>query len=222
MRTFTSPHEHEIIITAAGVMADAITDRKGSPMSIGIVGGRSIPLLLDKLLPYAPELSSEITIFWLDERIGGEKNFTAALPHLEALRQHGVNIAWHPIMETQVQPALVEVHHIEEELQSRLPLDLIIASAGEDGHVASLFPNHPLLQETRSGYAHEAASPKPPKDRLTVTPPVLVSAKRALLFFVGEKKAAYAAFSDAAVSAAQCPVKLLLSVPQLDVFVSVR
>jgi 6-phosphogluconolactonase len=68
--------------------------------------------------------------------------------------------------------------------------DLILLGLGEDGHVASLFPHKPTLDETR---AWVVSSPPgtlpPPVDRVTVTFPVL-NAARAVLFIVGgEKKA---------------------------------
>jgi 6-phosphogluconolactonase len=68
--------------------------------------------------------------------------------------------------------------------------DLILLGLGEDGHVASLFPHKPTLDECG---AWVVSSPPgtlpPPVDRVTVTYPVL-NAARAVLFIVGgEKKA---------------------------------
>jgi 6-phosphogluconolactonase len=68
--------------------------------------------------------------------------------------------------------------------------DLVLLGLGADGHVASLFPGSPTLQETR-----RLAMPSPPGrlppavDRVTLTLPVLNRA-RAIVFLVsGSEKA---------------------------------
>ena len=225
MNTFTAQTEAELLILAAGRIADTIANccRQYGRCSLGIVGGRTIPALLERLLPYAHSFKGKIDVFWLDERVGPEKNFAPALSHLEALHKHGVDIAWHPLQSLHEESMHIEARQVEQVLaqtgESRF--DIVVCSAGEDGHVASLFPQHASLHVSHLGYVLEEHSPKPPAKRFTVTPMLLTTAKYAFLFVVGEKRHAYDLFlSQATIE--ECPAKLLMQVRDLSVLVSLR
>jgi 6-phosphogluconolactonase len=69
-------------------------------------------------------------------------------------------------------------------------LDLILLGIGEDGHVASLFPDAPTLTaEEGSVCLGVHASPKPPPQRITLSLPVLRAARRCVLLATGTEKA---------------------------------
>lgn len=68
-------------------------------------------------------------------------------------------------------------------------LDLVLLGVGEDGHVASLFPEHAALSEQRRRVLPIADAPKPPPHRLTMTLPLLVDAERVVLMALGRSKA---------------------------------
>lgn len=72
-------------------------------------------------------------------------------------------------------------------------LDVALLGMGEDGHVASLFPGHPLL-DARGAVAHLSNSPKPPPARVTLTLEVLArpATKRLVLATGAGKRAALA------------------------------
>ena len=66
-------------------------------------------------------------------------------------------------------------------------LDLSLLGMGEDGHVASLFPGR-FDREAKGLVAHIANSPKPPPNRMTLTWPMLATARTTILLAVGEGK----------------------------------
>jgi 6-phosphogluconolactonase len=67
--------------------------------------------------------------------------------------------------------------------------DLILLGIGEDGHTASLFPNHPALREVRNWVVPVTDAPKPPPIRITMTLPVINNARSVLFVAAGSKKA---------------------------------
>jgi 6-phosphogluconolactonase len=68
------------------------------------------------------------------------------------------------------------------------PFDVLLLGVGEDGHVASVFPEHPVAYETRPVSAVRG-SPKPPPIRLTLTLPAINTAEQAWLIASGPGKA---------------------------------
>ena len=77
-----------------------------------------------------------------------------------------------------------------ERYASLLPahLDLLLLGMGEDGHTASLFPGASSLNE-RVKRVVSVVGPKPPPQRLTITPLVLDTARQTFLFVTGSGKA---------------------------------
>jgi 6-phosphogluconolactonase len=66
--------------------------------------------------------------------------------------------------------------------------DVLLLGVGEDGHVASVFPEHPVAYETRPCTAVRG-SPKPPSIRLTLTLPAINTAAEVWLIAAGPGKA---------------------------------
>ncbi len=69
-------------------------------------------------------------------------------------------------------------------------LDVIVLGIGPDGHIASLFPGAPALDADPQAVClpvHD--SPKPPPERITLSLPVLRSARACVLLATGASKA---------------------------------
>jgi 6-phosphogluconolactonase len=93
-------------------------------------------------------------------------------------------------------------------------LDFVLLGVGVDGHVASLFPGHPALSKEHEVAVAVADAPKPPPRRMTLTLPVLVSARRSVVAALGKSKARviYDALGHAALERDESalPVALVL------------
>lgn len=66
--------------------------------------------------------------------------------------------------------------------------DLLILGIGPDGHICSLFPNHPLLKSTKV-VDYISNSPKPPPERITFTLFTVNNAKNVIFVCTGAQKA---------------------------------
>jgi len=68
------------------------------------------------------------------------------------------------------------------------PLDLLVLGMGPDGHTASLFPGSAALDE-KDQRVVPVLAPKPPPQRMTITPPVIERARAIVVMASGEEKA---------------------------------
>lgn len=182
----------------------AINDRCAAMLT----GGRSAERLMLSWaeLPDFAQLNN-IDFFFGDERCVApeheESNFGLAM---RTLFRFGV-------------PSGCVVHRIEAELRNkdllaklyakRLPdrIDLLLLGVGEDGHIASLFPGNYVLNETRK--VVPVIGPKPPAERLTITPAVIGQSESIVVLASGEEK--LTSLEDvlcSSVSTQQCPAKL--------------
>jgi 6-phosphogluconolactonase len=82
---------------------------------------------------------------------------------------------------------------VEADIVPLLPIDVLLLGMGADGHVASLFPGADVLAAALAADAPAVIrlnAPGAPEPRVSLTSPVLASAKRAHLVITGAEKRA--------------------------------
>lgn len=92
--------------------------------------------------------------------------------------------------------------------------DLVLLEMGPDGQVASLFPNHSVLNLKEEWVAYITDSPEPPPERITFTLPVINSASNVAVVVTGVNKAEAArmAVEDTDHESADVPASMVCPV----------
>jgi 6-phosphogluconolactonase len=90
-------------------------------------------------------------------------------------------------------------------------LDLLLLGVGSDGHVASLFPNAPTLQQRKRVLPAEPGL-EPFVDRVTLSLPTLCGAREILFLISGESKAEAARRAFALEPSPETPASLVRAV----------
>jgi 6-phosphogluconolactonase len=194
----------EILIDTAESLAQALavrfTETTGRAIaerglfSLALPGG-SVATTFFPSLARAQVDWSRVSFFWGDERAlpptHPESNYAAAEQlWLRPAAVPATRIHRMPADSTDLEGAAdAYAEELVRVLGSPPVLDLVLLGMGPDGHVCSLFPDHPLLHEYRRWVAAIVDSPKPPPRRLTFTLPVLAAARQVVLVATGAAKA---------------------------------
>ena len=159
--------------------------------SLAIPGGRSPgPVLTALATACSPFLRQHLRLCWVDERavpVGhADRNDAAMLAAWETGGPPPAMVLPMPAEADDLQAAAQDyattlTEHCGDQL------DLVLLGIGEDGHIASLFPGHPGLDELEPVFP-VTDSPKPPPRRLTLGLPVLRAARRLVILVTGATK----------------------------------
>ncbi|WVZ20485.1 hypothetical protein V8G54_007807 [Vigna mungo] len=196
----------DLAVSLAKYVADLskkFTSERGA-FTVCLSGGSMIDNLR-KLPEYLDSIEwSKWQVFWLDERVvpktHEDSNYKLALDGLlcKVPIPPGNVYAINDTLsaeeaaddyETRIRE-LVNKNLITVSPSSGFPkFDLMLLGMGPDGHVASLFPGHPLVQENKRWVTFIKDSPKPPPERITFTFPVINASAYAALVVTGKKEA---------------------------------
>lgn len=193
-----------------------------------VLSGGSLVKSLRKLVeqPYIDSVDwSKWHVFWVDERVVPKDHpdsnyllayneFLSKVPipagHVyainEALSAEGAADDYETCLRH-----LVKTKTIDQSQSSGFPkFDLMLMGMGPDGHIASLFPGHHLLQENEKWVTFINDSPKPPPQRISFTLPVINASANIALVVAGSGKASavHSALSDVSNSEV-LPVQLV-------------
>lgn len=83
--------------------------------------------------------------------------------------------------------------------------DICLLGVGEDGHVASVFPASPAVYETERAVVGVRGAPKPPPNRITLTPPAIRCAAEVWFTASGTEKASAVALALRGAGEVQVP-----------------
>ncbi|WP_415296037.1 6-phosphogluconolactonase [Cellulosimicrobium sp. SJTW-1] len=209
-----TPARLVVVHPDAGVLAEAVASRLVTrlldvqsvrrPVHVVLTGGTVGIASLAALARHPARDAvdwSGVHVWWGDERFlacgDGERNETQAraalldhLPHLPPENVHpmpAADAAATPEESATAYAATLAEHAPDGE---RVPaFDVLLLGMGPDGHVASLFPDHPGLDVTGTPTAGVHGSPKPPPERVTLTFEAIARARQVWVVAAGAEKA---------------------------------
>jgi len=173
----------ELAKAAANAWLDSvrISNERGEPQHVALSGGRIAQRFFNAITVCSRERAvslANVHFFWADERCvppdHPESNFALAKTFLfEPLSISADRIHRIPGEESPQRAATIataEICRCVPARQSGYPiLDIIFLGMGEDGHVASLFPNVPMMESKEAEDIYiPVVAPKPPPHRITL------------------------------------------------------
>jgi 6-phosphogluconolactonase len=197
-------------------------------VSFAVPGGRSVLGVFDKLKNEKIDWK-KVHFFMIDERLvpleSEESNFKLANDSFFSyLVQKGKiskkNI--HPFIYTGKLDLDLEKYRKEIDVFGE-KFDITLLGAGEDGHIAALFPRHETIKSDKKYFVTTFNSPKPPKGRMSASRNIITRSNLVILLFLGQgKRNALENFRNDSLKAEECPAKIVSEIRDSYVFTDIR
>jgi 6-phosphogluconolactonase len=173
---------------ASRIVAELLAQAARAGAEIALTGGSTPRRAYELAAELAPDWS-RASVWWGDERCvppeDERSNFRLARETL-LVRLAEAPRAVHRI-QGELEPERAAGAY-ERELEP-VTLDLVLLGLGSDGHVASLFPNAPSLEEREHLVVAAPAQLEPFVDRVTLTLPALCAGRQVVFIVTEEEKA---------------------------------
>ncbi|XP_037528626.1 6-phosphogluconolactonase [Rhipicephalus sanguineus] len=174
-------------------VADTFASSGNEFLKVGVSGG-SMPTMLAQVLPGVKTDWKKWRFFFCDERLVPVENSenTYGSYNAQLAPKLGLTKEQFVVVDTSLPPheaAQKYSEKLKEYFKTVPEFDLLLLGMGPDGHTCSLFPGHKLLEEKTKWVADITDSPKPPPCRVTLTYPVINSAKLVVFTISGAEKA---------------------------------
>jgi 6-phosphogluconolactonase len=200
---------------AADLLADALANvlARRPVAGFGVVGGRSVGNVL-QLLGRAQVDWGRVHFFMLDERLvppdHPDANYRLVASFVSSFLPPA-NL--HPFLHEPGDKQAALLRYRRELENSAGRLEVLLLSSGEDGHIASLFPEHETIDSQDDYFLVTASAPKPPPQRMSASPKLIARASSAVLLFFGSaKQQAFRECLDDTVSVRRCPAGLVRTI----------
>jgi 6-phosphogluconolactonase len=190
----------QIAEAICGIVRDALTESEG-PVAIAVPGGSTPFPIMERIAQ--SDLDFPRLVVWPgDDRVVPPDHPASNEGRIRAIFEPaGAEVATLSIMEQVPQFALVWL------------------GMGEDGHVASLFPNTDPQIDASQAITRITPDPLPPEapfDRVSLTLPALLNSGR-ILFTLGGSEAKRRVFDEARAGANDLPIARLLAAAEQQV-----
>ena len=200
---FTSPEALVSAVASAWLHEIAAANRSGVPHCVALSGGR----ITLKFFAAVSDLSTarnislgNVHFFWADERCvppdDKESSYAPAAEHffgplaIAPEKIHRISGELSPDVAAQLAAEDIRKTVSLNALNQPM-LDVVFLGMGEDGHVASLFPEEPEIARLNPAiYRAIANSPKPPLNRVTLGYDAIAAARNVWVLASGAGKQA--------------------------------
>lgn len=179
-----------------------LINKKVGNFNVGLCGGRSVIDFYECICSNSPKINDlgKFHIFLIDERFNTETgDYDISDRNTASIEKYLLNNAdfdsnflsnnFHKL--SAGNNVTVVTKEYNEKFQRLVPngiFDLVVLGAGEDGHVAGIFPGKKASDSHELGYSYEEDAPKYPKIRITALPKTIKKASTIFLFAIGDQK----------------------------------